>query len=59
LDDIPGIGDRRKKALFTHFENLDKLRAASVDEIADVPGMNKVVANMVREFLNNKKEINE
>ncbi len=38
LDQVPGLGEVRRKALMTHFGSLKKLRAASVDEIAAVPG---------------------
>ena len=39
LDDVPGLGEVRRKTLLTHFGSLRKLRAASVEEIAAVPGI--------------------
>ena len=39
LDDIPGLGEVRRKALLRRFGSLKRLRAASVDEIAEVPGI--------------------
>ncbi len=39
LDDVPGLGEVRRKALLKHFGSLKKLRAASVEEIAQVPGI--------------------
>ncbi len=38
LDDVPGLGEVRRKTLLKHFGSLKKLRAASVEEIAQVPG---------------------
>jgi excinuclease ABC subunit C len=45
LDEIPGIGPTRRRALMRFFGSLDRLRAASVDEISKVPGMNSKVAS--------------
>jgi excinuclease ABC subunit C len=38
LDDVPGLGERKRAVLLKHFGSLRKLRAAGVDEIAAVPG---------------------
>jgi excinuclease ABC subunit C len=47
LDDVPGLGEVRRKALLRHFGSLKKLRAASVDEIASVPGFGRRTAEAV------------
>jgi excinuclease ABC subunit C len=39
LDGIPGLGDTRRKALMRRFGSLKRLRAATVDDIAEVPGI--------------------
>jgi excinuclease ABC subunit C len=39
LDDVPGLGEVRRKALLKRFGSLRKVRAATVDEIAAVPGI--------------------
>ena len=39
LDDVPGLGEVRRKSLLKRFGSLRKLRAATVDEIAEVPGI--------------------
>ncbi|HVF04770.1 MAG TPA: excinuclease ABC subunit UvrC [Frankiaceae bacterium] len=39
LDDVPGLGETRRKALLKHFGSVKRLRAASPDEIAEVPGI--------------------
>lgn len=47
LDDVPGMGELRRKALLTYFGSLKKLRAASVAEIAEVPGFGPQLATAV------------
>jgi excinuclease ABC subunit C len=49
LDDIEGVGPKRKKALLKAFASMKKLRAASVDEIAAVPGIPREVAEHIAE----------
>jgi excinuclease ABC subunit C len=51
LDDVPGIGEARRNALLTHFGSLQKLRAASAEEIAQVPGMTKPLAEKMQSYL--------
>jgi excinuclease ABC subunit C len=48
LDSIPGIGPTRRKALLKHFGSMDKIREASVEEIAAVKGMNETAAQNVK-----------
>ena len=50
LDDIPGIGEARRKALMRQFESLEQIKAASVEELAETPGMNRKAAESVYEF---------
>jgi excinuclease ABC subunit C len=51
LEAVPGIGPQRRKALLKAFGSMDKIRSASVDELAAVPGMTLKVAQRVKEFL--------
>jgi len=51
LDDIPGVGPTRKKALLKRFGSLAKLRAATVEEIARTPGVGPAVAATIYEQL--------
>ena len=44
LDDVPGLGEARRKALLRQFGSLKALRAASVEEIATVPGIGPTIA---------------
>src|SRR3990172_5722914 len=54
LDDIPGIGEKRKKALLRHFGSVDKIRRATVEELVSVSGMNKKAAEEISEFYKRK-----
>lgn len=51
LDEIPGIGPRRKRALLTHFGSVHRISQASVEELTAVSGMNVGVAHEVYRFL--------
>ncbi|MEJ2210389.1 MAG: excinuclease ABC subunit UvrC [Anaerolineae bacterium] len=51
LDDVPGIGPKRRSALLKHFGSLDAIRAADVEALAAVPGMTRKAAEQVKEFL--------
>jgi excinuclease ABC subunit C len=51
LDEVPGIGPARRRALLRAFPNLDALRAATVEEIARVPGMTRPAAEAVKQHL--------
>ena len=50
LDDIPGIGQARRKALMKHFMNLDAIKNASVEELKNLPSMNEKSAKDVYNF---------
>jgi len=51
LDGIPGVGDKRKKAILKHFRTVEALKAATAEEIAEVPGVPEKVAESVWRFL--------
>jgi excinuclease ABC subunit C len=51
LDDVPGIGAKRRRALLQIFGSLDKIRDASTDELARVPGMNRAAAELIKAYL--------
>ena len=53
LDDVPGLGEVRRKALMRRFGSLKALRAASLDEIAEVPGIGPRTAEAIRAALGN------
>jgi excinuclease ABC subunit C len=51
LDEFPGLGDKRKRALIRHFGSIQRLRSASAEEIAAVTGIGPKMAGALREFL--------
>ncbi len=50
LDDIPGIGPTRRKALMKSFQTLEDIKSATEEELAEVEGMNSRSARQVFEF---------
>jgi excinuclease ABC subunit C len=50
LDDIPGIGQKRRRALLRHFGSLKGIKQASLDELTAVAGMSRKAAEAVRRF---------
>jgi excinuclease ABC subunit C len=51
LSDIPGVGEKRRKALLKHFGSLDRVKEASVEELAAVPAMPGSVARRIYIYL--------
>ncbi|MEU9654557.1 excinuclease ABC subunit UvrC [Streptomyces sp. NPDC048110] len=47
LDDVPGLGETRKQALIKHFGSVKRLRAATIDQICEVPGIGRKTAETV------------
>ena len=52
LDDISGIGPARRKALMRHFESLESIKAATLEELANIPSMDMRAARAVKDFFN-------
>jgi excinuclease ABC subunit C len=53
LDEIPGVGEKRRNALLLTFGSIDAIRKASEEDIAKVPGMNAKAAKAVKDFFLN------
>lgn len=51
LEQIPGVGEKRRKALLRHFGSLRRVREATVEEVAEVDGFSRALAERVVEFL--------
>ena len=51
LSTVPGVGEKRRRALLTHFKSVEALRAATVEQLAAVEGMNRPAAENVWNFL--------
>ncbi|WP_205700702.1 excinuclease ABC subunit UvrC [Croceicoccus sediminis] len=50
LDEIPGIGPARKRALLLHFGTAGKVRAAGLEDLRRVPGVSAAVARQIYDF---------
>ena len=55
LDDIPGIGERRRKALMRRYRSIEGIRDASVEELAETESMNMGSAKQVYDFFHPNK----
>ena len=53
LDDVPGIGPKRRDALLAHFSSVDELRSADVGTLAQVPGVGQAAAKAIKDFFAN------
>lgn len=51
LDEIPGIGPKRKRALIRKYGSLEKIRVAEIDELASIPGMTRASATALKDVL--------
>jgi excinuclease ABC subunit C len=51
LDQIPGIGPRRRQRLLKAFGSIEAIREASVEELAAVPGMTRGAAEQIKSSL--------
>jgi excinuclease ABC subunit C len=54
LDDIPGVGPKRKRALLRHFGSVTRISQATLEELLAVEGMNRAVAARILEGLGRK-----
>ncbi|WP_258360927.1 excinuclease ABC subunit UvrC [Moorella sulfitireducens (nom. illeg.)] len=54
LDDIPGVGPKRKRALLRHFGSIERISRATLEELLAVEGMNRAVAARILEGLGRK-----
>lgn len=53
LDEIDGVGEKRKMALLSAFGSIDAIRQASTEELSKISGMNRSVAEKIHQHLNN------
>lgn len=57
LDDIPGVGKKRKELLIKHFGSLDKIQAATVKDLEKVPGISHKMSQEIFEKLQGSKSL--
>ncbi|MFQ6040618.1 MAG: excinuclease ABC subunit UvrC [Candidatus Poribacteria bacterium] len=55
LDEIPGVGTKRKNALLSHFGSIEKIQEASLDELLAVKGMTHRIAELMLKHVVNKE----
>ncbi|HAB60277.1 MAG TPA: excinuclease ABC subunit C [Lachnospiraceae bacterium] len=58
LDDIPGIGQKRRKELMKNFLSLDEIKEATIEQLSIVPTMNERAAKQVYDFFHNNDDEN-
>ena len=51
LDEIPGVGPKRKKALIRHFGTIKRIRSATPEELVEVPGISEKLAGEIYQYL--------
>ena len=56
LDDIPGVGPARRKALMRRFKSIEEIKEASVEELAEIPELNRRAAEEIFRFFRKKAE---
>ena len=57
LDDIPGVGPRRQRALLKHFGSLKKIKTASLAELQAMPGLPSSIAEQVYRYFHPEANI--
>lgn len=56
LDDIPGVGPARRKALMRRFKSIEEIKEASVEELVEIPELNRRAAEEIFRFFRKKAE---
>ena len=56
LDEIPGVGPARRKALMRHFKSIQEIKGASVEELAALPEINRRAAEDIYLFFRKPPE---
>lgn len=59
LDDIPGIGPTRRKALMKNFLSLDEIRKAEIEDLKKIPSMDEKSARSVYNFFRDEGQVNK
>lgn len=55
LDDIPGIGPKRKKALIDRFKDVDRIKSATREELLEIKGITPAIADSIIDYLKIKR----
>lgn len=57
LNDIPGVGEKRRQNLLKHFGSFKKVQNATVEELLEVPGLNRKVAEDIYDYLRHHQDL--
>lgn len=57
LDDIPNIGEKRRKALLRKYKSMEEVKEASIEELELIPELNRKAAESVYEFFHGRQEM--
>ena len=57
LDSIEGIGEKRKQALLKKFKSVEKIRAATIEELCEVDGITEKIAKNIKNMLDERVDI--
>ena len=56
LDDVPGIGPKRRDALLAHFSSVDQIKEAELSELSSIPGVSQSAAEALKSFFGADQE---
>jgi len=56
LEDIPNVGEKRRRALLMKFGSVDKIKSASLEELLDTPSIDRKAAESIVKFFNKSEE---
>ena len=57
LDEVPGIGEKRKKILLRQFDSVEEIKRAGIAQLAGLPGMNKAAAQKIWDFFHSRNVV--
>ena len=55
LDDIPGVGEARRKALMRTFDSIDDIKNASVEKLSSIPEINERIAQAIYDYFHTEE----
>ena len=56
LDDVPGIGPKRRDALLAHFSSVDQIKTADLSELTSIPGVSRNAAEALKSYFGAEPE---
>ena len=56
LEDIPGVGEARRKALMRHFKSINEMKAATIEQLSEIPEIPENIARGIYAFFHPEEE---